>query len=85
MADPWASEHDAMHEYGVTLTKIEDIQDADCVIVAVAHDVFKSMSLERIKALFNNNLSDKRKVIVDVKGIYSISELKQFGMSFWRL
>lgn len=39
VVDPWASEHDAMHEYGVTLTKLEDVSGADCVIVAVARKI----------------------------------------------
>jgi len=46
IVDSWASEHDAMREYGVTLTKLEDVKDADCVIVAVAHNEFKSLSLK---------------------------------------
>ena len=45
VVDPWASERDAMHEYGVSLTKLEEINGADCIIVAVAHNEFKSLSL----------------------------------------
>lgn len=84
VVDPWASERDAMHEYGVTLTKLEDVKDADCVIVAVAHNEFKAMSLNEIKKLFKN-CDDAEKVLLDVKGLYSISELKDSGMKYWRL
>lgn len=84
VVDPWASEHDAMHEYGVSLTKIEDLNDADCVIVAVAHNEFKNMSVNELKKLFKN-VPDEEKVIVDVKGLYSIGDLKASGMKFWRL
>ncbi len=84
VVDPWASERDAMHEYGVTLTKLEDVKDADCVIVAVAHNEFKAMSLDEIKKLFKN-CDDAEKVLLDVKGLYSISELKDSGMKYWRL
>ena len=52
VVDPWASERDAMHEYGVTLTKLEDVKDADCVIVAVAHNEFQALRLNDIKKLF---------------------------------
>ena len=55
VVDPWASERDAMHEYGVTLTALEDVKDADCVIVAVAHNEFRRMSLDDIKKLFKNS------------------------------
>uniref|UniRef100_UPI00256F1C97 nucleotide sugar dehydrogenase n=1 Tax=Parabacteroides goldsteinii TaxID=328812 RepID=UPI00256F1C97 len=37
VADPWADEQDALREYDVRLTKLEDIFGADCVIIAVAH------------------------------------------------
>lgn len=85
IVDPWASERDAMHEYGVTLTKLEDVKDADCIIAAVAHDAFKALSLAEIKALYRADLSDREKVLLDVKGIYSVADLNASGMSYWRL
>ena len=73
-----------MHEYGVTLTKLEDVKDADCVIVAVAHNEFKALSLDAIKKLFKNT-ADTEKVLIDVKGLYKVAELKESGMKYWRL
>ena len=84
VVDPWASERDAMHEYGVTLTKLEDAKDADCVIVAVAHNEFKALALEDIKKLFKT-CDDSEKVLLDVKGLYIIADLKASGMKYWRL
>jgi UDP-N-acetyl-D-galactosamine dehydrogenase len=73
-----------MHEYGVTLTKYEDIKDADCVIVAVAHNEFKALSLDDIKKLYKS-CPDEEKVLIDVKGLYKVSDLKESGMKYWRL
>lgn len=84
VVDPWASDRDAMHEYGVTLTKLKDVSDADCVIVAVAHNEFKALSLADIKKLFKNS-ADAEKVLIDVKGLYKVSELNESGMRYWRL
>ncbi|MBR4288926.1 MAG: nucleotide sugar dehydrogenase [Clostridia bacterium] len=84
IVDPWASERDAMHEYGVTLTKLEDIKDADCVIVAVAHNEFKALPLNDIKKLFKA-CDDSEKVFLDVKGLYKVSDLEKSGMKYWRL
>lgn len=84
IVDPWASTYDAKHEYGVTLTKLEDITDADCVIVAVAHNEFKAMTLDEIKKFFKVG-DDSKKVLIDVKGLYKVSELKNSGMKYWRL
>ncbi len=85
VVDPWASDRDAMHEYGVTLTKLEDVKDVDCVIVAVAHDEFKALALADIKALYNKNLADDEMVLIDVKGLYPVKELDASNLSYWRL
>ena len=84
VVDPWASEQDAMHEYGITLTRLEDVQDADCVIVAVAHDEFKALSLDDIKKLYKPG-QDNKKVLVDVKGLFNVPALNASGMQYWRL
>lgn len=84
VVDPWASECDAMHEYGVVLTRLEDVTDADCVIVAVAHNEFKTMSLDDIKKLYKTNV-DYEQVLLDVKGLYKVEELKNSGLKWWRL
>lgn len=82
--DPWASERDAMREYGVQLKKMEEAKDADCVIVAVAHNEFKAMGLDEIKGLFRKS-ADNEKVLVDVKGLYKVADLNASGMKWWRL
>ena len=84
VVDPWASERDALQEYGVKLTKFEDVADADCVIVAVAHNEFRKMSLLDVKKLFKDG-SDEEKVLIDVKGLFKIEDLKSSGMQWWRL
>lgn len=84
VVDPWASDRDAMKEYGVTLTKLEDVKDVDCIILAVAHDEFKNLKLNELKKLYATG-SDDEKVLIDVKGIHSVEELKESGMRYWRL
>ena len=84
VVDPWASERDAMREYNVKLTPLAEVKDADCVIVAVAHNEFKALSLEEIKKLYKKS-EDKEKVLIDVKGIYSVRDLKASGVDYWRL
>ncbi|WP_026491150.1 nucleotide sugar dehydrogenase [Butyrivibrio sp. XPD2002] len=84
VVDPWANEKDAKKEYGIDLTKLDDVHDADCVIVAVAHDEFKAMGLDKIKSLFKNG-PDREKVLIDVKGLYKVEDLKASGMFWWRL
>ena len=82
VVDPWASERDAMHEYGVNLTKFENVKDADCIIVAVAHNEFKALSLGDLKKLYKKGT---KQVLIDVKGLYKVDDLKSSGMNWWRL
>ena len=84
VVDPWASQRDAMHEYGVTLTDIKDAKDADCVIVAVAHNEFKELGLDGVKALYRSG-DDRQKVLIDVKGLYSVDDLNNSSINWWRL
>lgn len=84
VVDPWANQRDTMHEYGIKLTRIEDVTNADCVIVAVAHREFKEMSLDDILKLYKK-VPNQEKVLIDVKGIYNIKDLNASDMLWWRL
>ena len=66
VVDPWASEQDAMGEYGVTLTPLEEVSGLDCLILAVAHNEFRQMRPEQYLNLFRDMPNDE-KVIIDVK------------------
>lgn len=82
--DPWASERDAKHEYDIELSPMEAAIDADCVILAVAHNEFKQLGLNRIGLMFKN-IPQSKKVLIDVKGLYSVAELDTSGLTYWRL
>lgn len=82
VVDPWASQRDAMHEYNVTLTDIKDVKDVDCIIVAVAHNEFKKLSLDDIKKYYKKDI---KPVLIDVKGLYKVEELQSSNISWWRL
>ena len=84
VVDPWANEEEAMKEYGVKLTDISKVQDADCIIMAVAHNEFKNLSLEEISNMYGN-YAQNEKILIDVKGIFSIESVKKLGFKYWRL
>lgn len=84
VVDPWASKEDALKEYNVKLTALSDVRDADCVILAVAHNEFKNMSISELNKLYGNKSYDA-KVLIDVKGIFSSDEVEKYGIHSWRL
>ena len=64
---------------------MDQIQDADCVVFAVAHDEFKALNLEDIDGLFRQNLPKEQRILIDVKSILDKESLKEQGYIFWRL
>lgn len=85
ITDKWADVAVAKQEYGVDLVAWDDIPKADCVIIAVGHSEFRSLSMMQLKKLFKDELSDEEKVLIDVKSLYRMDELKASGLKFWRL
>lgn len=85
IVDPWADEADAQHEYGVSLTALEEVKDADAIILAVGHDEFKALSFEDYAALFNPDLTNDQRIVIDVKSILNKDEFKDAGYNYWRL
>ena len=85
VADSWADAAVAKQEYGVDLVPMEQLPKADCVIVAVGHKEFRSMSMMQLKTFFKEELPDEERVLIDVKSLYRMDELRASGMRFWRL
>lgn len=85
ITDGWADVAVAKREYGVDVIPFEDIPKADCVIIAVGHNNYRSMSMMQLKDLFKSDVPDEEKVLIDVKSLYRMDELKASGMRFWRL
>ncbi|MDV8108781.1 nucleotide sugar dehydrogenase [Bacillus sp. BAU-SS-2023] len=89
VADPIADENEVKREYGVELTKFENIKNMDAVIVAVGHKEYMELNLESIKKLYEEkpellNNEDKL-VLVDVKGIFDKKEAQLKNYLYWRL
>ena len=70
------------HEYGVKPINKEDLHDFDCVIVAVSHNSFKSLDLDK---MFKKNVSNSKKVIIDVKSVLDKQKYLDKGYRLWRL
>lgn len=85
IVDPWASQEDAQHEYGVTLSEITEANNADCLVFAVGHNEFKAMSFEQIERYFKPELPNNERVIVDVKSILDKKSIEAAGYKLWRL
>ena len=85
VTDEWADPQVAKQEYGVDLIPRKEVPKADCVIIAVGHKEYRSLSMMQLKELFKADIPDNEKVLIDVKSLYRMDELKASGVRFWRL
>jgi len=75
--DPVTNAHEVLAQYGVVLSHIDDVHNADCIFAAVAHKKFTYLNLETILAPGG--------LLVDVKGIFDPEVVKNQGYNYWRL
>ena len=84
VADPVADVNEAEQLYGMKFVNIESIKDCDAVILAVAHEQFKSLTQERLAKMFKDEPNNS-KVIADIKGLLNRKEYELAGYNYWRL
>lgn len=100
VVDPVADGEDLLRNYGITLSRPEDVKEVDAVIFAVPHEEFKKIKLADVKKMYNNTRNgayteeaaatleqdlDQRDVLIDVKGIFDRKEAEDMGFLYWRL
>lgn len=83
VVDPWADKNETLKEYDINLVEFNELNNVDCLIFAVGHQVYKEMPLDKIISLYS--LNDKKKILIDIKGIFDIRDLQNKGFIYWRL
>ena len=68
--DPWVDKDEAEHEYGIKPIDQPVIGKYDAILLAVAHDEFKELSLEQIKSFGKDN-----HVLYDIKYLLDVNEV----------
>lgn len=84
VCDPMADADEVQREYGVELTDYSCLHNLDCIIVAVRHEMFEKVAIEELGSKFKNT-ENHQGLLVDVKGLYSVEELRHSGLLYWRL
>lgn len=78
--DPVANAVEAEQEYGIKLQSWENLPRADALVLAVAHDEFRNISIARYQEKLCSGAS-----IIDVKCQLRQDEFVQLGYKIWRL
>ena len=82
VVDPWADKPDVYREYGLQLSDGSDVTGMDAVVIAVAHDQYRGITMAEIDRMY---APGAKRVLIDVKGILDKDEYRAAGYLYWRL
>ena len=82
IADPAADADEARRLYGVEFVPLETVRDMDAVILAVAHEQFKTLDMPAVDGMYRENAP---RVLLDLKGLLDRKEYEAAGYYYWRL
>jgi UDP-N-acetyl-D-galactosamine dehydrogenase len=78
--DPYAGAEETRHEYGLTLSPLEDLQGLDALILAVAHKQYLDQGATALAQRVNPG-----GVLIDVKSALEPVALPKGRVSYWSL
>lgn len=78
--DPLADSEEALEEYGVELVDWEQLPDADAVVLAVAHQAYKSRPVEDFSRLLVRD-----GLLIDIKSVLDREAYREASLQLWRL
>jgi UDP-N-acetyl-D-galactosamine dehydrogenase len=70
VTDPWADPDEAVHEYGLRPVKRPKADSYDAIVMGVAHDEFRQMGIEKVRAF-----GRKHHVLYDIKYVFKANEV----------
>jgi UDP-N-acetyl-D-galactosamine dehydrogenase len=79
VADPRADAEEAHHEYGISLTPLEELTGLDAVVFAVSHDEYRGLGGDKLRTLVHD-----RGVVIDVKSMLDPRAVPP-GLAYWCL
>ena len=81
IVDPQADKEEARRLYGIDIAETSSVRNIDVIILAVAHNEYKHMSIDEYKHFYNKD----NRIMIDIKGILNRAELTKQGFIYWRL
>lgn len=81
VTDPWASEDEVLHEYGLQLGVVDDEHPVDTLVVAVGHTEYRALT----PSVLRRYCRHPSPVLTDVKSLYDRHEAAATGFTVFRL
>jgi len=79
MHDPLVAPADALREYGIRLTALEEMTRLDALVLAVSHKSYLDVPQDRLTAMVKDG-----GIMVDVKSVLDPGRVGR-GMRYWSL
>ena len=80
VTDCFASKDEAKNIYNIDLVELNQINDIDAVILAVAHDEYKSIKIDNWVDIMN-----RKGIFIDIKSVFPINYFLDSTINHWRL
>ena len=84
LVDPYADKEEIFRLTGLEIEALDQVKEADMLIFAVSHTEFRNLNPEEIKKMYKEK-SDKDKILIDIKSIFSKDEMTAAGFNYWNL
>lgn len=81
IADPEADVDEAKLLYNIDFTDLSEISDMSVVVLAVAHEEFKRMTMKDMDRFYGEG----KQIVFDLKGLLDRKEYEKADYSYWRL
>jgi UDP-N-acetyl-D-galactosamine dehydrogenase len=78
--DPLAEPAAVKHEYGIEMTRLEDVRRVSAIVAAVSHKEILALGVAKLA-----KLAGRGAPFIDVKSAYDPEELRERGFRVWRL
>lgn len=82
ISDPIADRIEVKEIYQRDMISFEKINDADCIILAVSHQQYKNLTMEKLKQMYKK---DNHPILIDIKSIFSKDDAEREGIEYWNL
>ncbi|MBC5635686.1 nucleotide sugar dehydrogenase [Ornithinibacillus hominis] len=80
--DPIAEANDVYEEYNIKLVNEDELNNLDCVVLAVPHKIYQEIyNLDNLEKLYRND----KKVLVDIKSVLDRKDWQARGYQYWSL
>ncbi len=84
LSDPVADKEGVAGDLGIDLVESEDIDNADCLVFAVAHRGFYNLSAAALRAMYRSQ-NQEPYILIDLPGMFGKEEMEERGFLYWSM